>query len=99
MPLQMTGTIGRHTRVDSFAMLAHSLEANVLTIHNFVDLVEIIPDIRGAGVLPLGAGGHGHGLGTSTSRSSSLITSCSTRAIGWSNPSTAYKRTRTEEQD
>jgi hypothetical protein len=99
MPLQMTGTIGRHTRVDSFAMLAHSLEANVLTIHNFVDLVEIIPDIRGAGVLPLGAGGHGHGLGTSTSRSSSLITSCSTRAISWSDPSTACRRTRTEEQD
>jgi hypothetical protein len=68
MILQMTSTIGRQTRVDSFAMLAHSLEANVLTVHNFVDLVEIIPDIRGVLAPPLGAGGHGVRLGTSTNR-------------------------------
>jgi hypothetical protein len=74
LPLQMTSTIGRQTRVDSFAMLAHSLEANVLTVHNFADLVQIIPDIRGARVLPLGAGGHDVGLRTSTIRSTRAIT-------------------------
>jgi len=68
----MTSTIGRKTRVDSFAMLAHSLESYVLTVHNFVYLVKIIPQIRGARVLSLVAGGQGIGVLNSTTRSTTI---------------------------
>jgi hypothetical protein len=69
-------------------MLAHSLEANVLTIHNFVDLVKIIPNIRGARTPPLGADGHSVGLSTSRITRAITVTFVSSK-IDWRGAATA----------
>ena len=67
MTLQSSSAKSRQGSIDLTTMHAFSLESDSLTIHYLVDLLVLIPDIRGTWPVPLGASAPDVGLGISTS--------------------------------
>ena len=75
MTLQSSSAKSRQSSVDLTTMKTLSLESDSLTIHHLVDLLILIPDIRGAWPVPF-ASGSGSALGfvLSTSTATSTVT-------------------------
>ena len=90
MTLQSSSAKSRQSSIDLTTMHAFSLESDSLTIHYLVDLLVLIPVIRGAWPVPLDASALGvllstvtvTGTSTSTGTGSITISSKVDRCIG-----------------